>query len=588
MPSQNSLDKAHQAQTQKELFLYQTMVNSSLESIALIDKNYTYRIVNDAYVRSRNLKKDEILNQSVADVWEGEVYERVIKDKLDACFNGDIVSHVSAYEFEKDEINYIETIYTPCYTSGPEVSYAVVVSHNITELKQSQERVKTLAYYDALTNLPSRPLFMDLLNHEIKRSKRNGKTMAVLFLDLDEFKRINDTFGHSAGDELLVSVGDRLKKCFRQSDTIGRPGGVIRVSESDSYEHVARLGGDEFTLITPNVADKKFVTGIAEKLLDLFKDPFQIADREIFISTSIGIALYPENGDNVETLLKNADTAMYKAKAVGKNTYRYYSPEMNAQAVERIKLENRMRYAIKNNEYLLYYQPQYEIESHRLIGMEALLRWNNKEMGLVSPADFIPLAEETGMIIPIGEWVVHSACSQGKIWHDMGYKDLHISANLSMRQFFDPYLATKIKSIIDATQFDRNYLELEITETSMMHDTDRAIQILNELKEMGIKISLDDFGTGYSSLIYLKHFHTDTLKIDQTFVRNADLKGRDGAIISSIIEMCHKLQITVVAEGVETEENLDFLKSKNCHVAQGYFFSPPLPVGEAQALLAEK
>ncbi len=572
-------------QLEHELFLYQMMVNASLESITLIDRNYTYRIVNDAYINARHLKREEILNHSVADVWEGDVFEQIIKEKLDECFKGKIVSHVSAYEFKKNEINYIETIYTPCFTSGTEVSYAVVISHNITELKQSQEKIKTLAYYDSLTNLPSRPLFMNLLHHEIKRAKRNGKLMAVFFLDLDGFKNINDTFGHSAGDELLVSVGNRLKRHFRQSDTIGRLGGVIGSVHPTTYEHFARIGGDEFTLITPNVSDKKFTTTIAEKILNLFKKPFQIADREIFISTSVGIALYPDNGKNVETLIKNADTAMYKAKELGKNTFRYYSPDMNAQAEERMKLENKLRYAIKNQEFLLYYQPQYDIGTTQLVGMEALLRWKNDEMGLVSPVDFIPLAEETGMIVPIGEWVIRSVCLQGKIWHDQGYRDLHLSANLSMRQFFDPYLVDNIKSVIETTQFDPNFLELEITETAMIHDTDRAIQILNELKKLGIKIALDDFGTGYSSLIYLKYFQTDTLKIDQTFVRNADLKGRDGAIISSIIDMCHKLRIKVVAEGVETKESLDFLKKRNCHVAQGFFFNPPLPVEKIQKLL---
>jgi len=572
-------------QLEHELALYKTMVNASLDSITLIDQNYTYRIVTDAYTKARQLKKEEILNRSVADVWGKEIFEQVIKEKLDDCFSGKTVSHIAAYEFNKDEINYIETIYTPCFTSGSETSYAVVISHNVTQLKKSEERIESLAFYDALTDLPSRPLFLDLLNREISIAKRTGKSVAVFFFDLDEFKKTNDSFGHSAGDQLLANVGTRLKRYLRQSDIIARPGGVIKLDHQNNTDYLARIGGDEFTFIIPDITDKKYTTGIAERILSLFKEPFKILDREIFISTSIGIAFCPDDGNDVETLLKNADAAMYKAKEAGKNTYRYYSADMNRKAKERIQLETKLRYAIKNHEFLLHYQPQYHIDTSRMTGMEALIRWKDKEMGLVSPKDFIPLAEETGMIIEIGDWAIHSACRQGKIWHDKGFGNLNLAVNLSVRQFFDVHLVDKIKSAIAATRFDPTCLELEITETAMMHDTDRAISIMKQLKEMGIKISLDDFGTGYSSLVHLKLFHVDTLKIDQVFIRNADLDGRDGAIISSIIDMCHKLQIKTVAEGVETLEGLSFLKEKNCQLAQGFFFSPPLPAEEFEDLL---
>jgi len=588
MLSKINPDELDRAELEQELLLYYAMVNASLESITLVDRNYSYRIVNDAYIKARHLKKEDILNHTVAEVWGEEVFSQIIKEKLDDCFKGKTISHVSAYEFTKNEINYIQTIYTPCFVSGTEVSYAVIVSHNITELKKSQDKIKLLAYYDSLTNLPSRPLFMDLLHHEIKIAKRNKKSTAIFSLDLDEFKKVNDSFGHSVGDELLVSVGNRLKKYLRQVDTIGRPGGVIRLAQSSTTDNFARIGGDEFTLIIPNVSDKKLTTILSEKILNLFKEPFQLSDREIFISTSIGIALYPDNGTNVETLLNNADTAMYKAKELGKNTFRYYSSDMNDQAKERIKLENKLRYAIKDQEFLLYYQPQYDIGTSELVGMEALIRWENEETGLVPPGDFIPMAEETGLILPIGDWVIQSACRQGKIWHDRGFRNLYLGANLSMRQLFDPHLVEKVKTALETTQFNPNFLELEITETAMMHDTEKAIHILNELKELGVKISLDDFGTGYSSLIHLKVFPTDTLKIDQAFIRNADLEGRDGAIISAIIDMCLKLRIKVVGEGVETKESLNFLKKRNCHVAQGYFFSPPLPTEKFQKLLEDK
>lgn len=568
-----------------ELSLYKMMVNAALDSVTLIDRDYTYRIVTDAYLGARQLKKENILNHTVKDVWGKEVFEQSIKEKLDKCFSGETVSTRASYEFKKNEINYIETTYTPCFTSGSEISFAAVISRNITELKKSQEKIAFLAYYDSLTNLPSRPLFLDLLNREITNAKRTDKSVAVFFFDLDEFKKINDTFGHTAGDNLLVSVGKRLKRYLRPSDILSRMDRPLNLDQKHTENYLARIGGDEFTFIIPDLTDKKVTTGIAERILSLFKEPFQIEDREIFISTSIGIAFYPDDGNDVEALLKNADIAMYKAKDVGKNTFRYYSSDMNEKAKERINIENKMRYAIKNNVFQLYYQPQYSIEDSKLIGMEALIRWEDEDLGFISPTDLIQLAEETGMIIDIGDWALHSACRQGKIWHDQGFDKLYMGVNLSVRQFFDLNLADKIRSAIDATNFNPSFLELEITETAMMFDTDRAIMIMEEIKNMGVKVALDDFGTGYSSLIHLKLFEIDKLKIDQVFIRNADFEGRDGAIISSIIDMCHKLNIKAVAEGVETKESLKFLKDRQCHIAQGFLFSQPLPVEKFTKLL---
>ena len=325
MSSENNREKRDRTKLEHRLFLYQTMVNAAVEPITLIDRSYTYRIVNNAYTEARHMKKEDVLNHTVTEVWGEEVFQEIIKEKLDRCFAGNVVSDVSAYEFKKNEINYIETTYTPCFPAGPEASYVVVISHNITALKRSQEKLKTLAYYDSLTSLPNRPLFMDRLQQEIKYARRNNKTIAVFFLDLDEFKKINDSFGHSAGDALLVSVGDRLTDCLRNSDTIGRASGIISRSRGESLGHFSRIGGDEFTLILPDFADKKYIATVAEKIISIFNEPFQVAGREIFISTSIGIALYPDNGDTVETLLRNADIAMYRAKEAGKNTYEYYT-----------------------------------------------------------------------------------------------------------------------------------------------------------------------------------------------------------------------------------------------------------------------
>ena len=580
----DSTDLIHK-QLENELALYKKMINASLDSITLIDRNYTYRIVTDAFTKARRLSKDEILNHTVAEVWGEVIFTDIIKDKLDACFCGETISHVAAYEFNKDEINYIETIYTPCFTSGAQASHAVVISHNITELKKSEARIESLAYYDPLTGLPSRPLFFDLLRREIIKAQRSKNAIAVFFFDLDEFKKTNDSFGHSGGDELLAGVGKRLRECLRKSDIIGRADEIITMDDEDKPDYLARIGGDEFTLILPEIKDKGAAGIIAKRILSQFEEPFRIGDKEIFISTSIGIAMYPSDGEDVETLLKNADSAMYKAKEGGKNTFRYYSAEMNLKARERINIETRLRYAIKNQNFQLHYQPQYHLEDSRLTGMEALIRWKDEEMGLIPPMEFIPMAEESGMIIEIGNWAIFNACRQAKKWHDQGYADLTLGVNLSVRQFFDPQLPDKIKAAINTTAFDPTKLELEITETAMMHDTDRAVGIVNELKAMGIRISLDDFGTGFSSLVHLKLFPVDSLKIDQMFVRNADLEGRDGEIISAIIQLCHKLGIKVIAEGVETLEGLNFLKRKHCHSAQGYFFSPPLPIEKFEDLL---
>lgn len=585
MPSNKNQDASSRKTMEDELALYQNMVNSSHDSITLIDRDYVYRVVNDSYIHGRKKNKEEVVDHTVAEVWGEEVFSKFIKEKLDQCFCGETISHQSAYEFNKGELNYIETTYYPCFNTARQVTHAVVISHNITELKQSEEKIKLLAYYDSLTKLPNRLLFMDRLKHEIDMAIRHKTSMAVFFLDLDAFKKINDTFGHAAGDELLVAVSQRLQKHLRKSDTIGRPGEVLSFVHPLGREHFARLGGDEFTLIIPNLSDNRFSTIVAEKVVKLFKEPFIIAGKEMYISTSIGIAIYPDSGHDVETLIKNADTAMYSAKNLGKNTFRYYSPSMNAKAMEHINLENKMRRAIQNDEFLLHYQPLYEIETQRLVGAEALIRWQNKDMGLVSPMDFIPLAEETGMIIPIGKWVIRTACAQTKKWHDQGFNNLHIAINLSPRQFYDASLVDKIRSTLETTGIDPGLVELEITESAMMHDTDKMLHLLNRLKGMGLKISLDDFGTGYSSLTYLKKFPIDILKIDQSFIRGADLDGDDGAIISAIIAMCLQLKIKVVGEGVENEESLNFLKAKKCHIAQGFFFSRPLPVPDFQKLL---
>ena len=311
-------------QLAKELALYQAMINASLDSITLIDRSYVYRIVTDAFARARGCKKEDVVNRSVADVWGKEVFEQVIKEKLDECFSGRTVSYVAAYEFEKGKTDYIETTYTPCFNSEPQASYAVVVSHNITRLKSKQQKIRKLAFYDPLTGLATKPLFLDLLNREINKAKRNGTSLAVFFIDLNDFKTINDTLGHQAGDQLLAGVGKRLIKCLRQSDLISRPVIAQGPDDEQSQDYLARVGGDEFTFVIPDVTDKKVVSGVAQRVLGVLKQPYRLEDKEITVSSSMGIAFYPEDGMDIDTLIRNTDMAMYKAKEAGKNHFAYF------------------------------------------------------------------------------------------------------------------------------------------------------------------------------------------------------------------------------------------------------------------------
>ena len=432
--------------------------------------------------------------------------------------------------------------------------------------QRAEKQIKHLAYHDTLTGLPNRVLFHDRLQQALSQAVREGYTMGLMFLDLDRFKIINDTLGHDVGDELLKAVSQRLVNCIRQGDT------------------VVRLGGDEFTIILPNISKAGDAAFVAQKILDTLAEPFLLSQQELHITSSIGISLYPNDGKNTQTLIKNADIAMYRAKDLGKNNYQFYTADMNSRALESITMENALRHALERDELLLHYQPQVDIRSGRIVGMEALLRWSHPEFGLVSPAKFIPIAEETNLIIPIGEWVLRTACAQGKRWRDQGLPVWRMAVNLSARQFRQRDLLRQVGGILRETGFDPHHLELEITESLLMQGAGQTIEILEEFDAMGIHLSLDDFGTGYSSLSYLKRFPIDTVKIDRSFVRDIHTDPNDAALASAIIAMAHSLRLSVIAEGVETEEQLAFLRERECNEYQGYYFSKPLPAGEIEQL----
>jgi diguanylate cyclase (GGDEF)-like protein/PAS domain S-box-containing protein len=435
--------------------------------------------------------------------------------------------------------------------------------------RKAEERVSHLAHFDELTGLSNRSTFNQRLQHAIAQAQRHAKPLAVLFIDLDRFKIINDTLGHDAGDRVLREVAQRFGACLRESDT------------------VARLGGDEFVVLIEELPDLMHVTAVAQKILAAVAETFVVEAQEFRITASIGISTYPDDSEDMPTLLKNADIAMYRAKEQGKNNYQFYSAQMNVHSVERLTLESSLRRAVERNEFLLHYQPKIDMGSGRITGVEALVRWQLPAKALVSPAQFIPLAEETGLIVPIGEWVLKTACARNKAWQDNGMPALRMAVNLSPRQFVHEKLLHDVARVLEETGLDPTTLEFEITESMVMHNPEHAVKLLNELKAMGIHLSIDDFGTGYSSLSHLKRFPIDSVKIDRSFIRDIPGDADDAAITQAIIAMAHGLRLTVIAEGVETTEQVRFLRDHGCDEIQGYYFSKPLPEVEFLRLVQD-
>ena len=443
----------------------------------------------------------------------------------------------------------------------------VAIIQDITERKHAEDRLNYMAYYDTLTGLPNRQLLRDRLQQTMIEADRSGRVAAVMLLDLDRFKFINDTLGHEAGDMLLKGVAERLTTCVRHGDT------------------VARLGGDEFTVLLANVAQVDDVAFVTKKILEGFAQPFLIAGRELFVSPSIGITLYPHDDRDIDNLLKNADAAMYHAKESGRNTFQFFTAELNERASQRLEMETALRHALERNEFLLHYQPLMDLKTGQLKGVEALLRWQHPQRGLVPPLDFIPLAEETGLIVPIGEWVLRTACAQAMAWHAAGFCGLQMAVNISSRQFQQHNLAALVTTVLNETGLEPQCFNLELTESVLMRNVDAAIVAMGELDAAGVGFSIDDFGTGYSSLSYLKRFPIDILKIDRSFVRDITTDPDDAAIVTAIMAMAHTLGIEVVAEGVETEEQIAFLRAHGCDVMQGYYFSKPVDAAALTELL---
>lgn len=541
----------------------ENLIDSSLDMIISVDVNRNIVEFNRAAEQVFGYTKAEVLGNPIdllyADTSEGR---QLHKNTQDGGFTGEV-----ANKKKNGEIfySYVSASVMRDATGAP--VGVMGISRDITERKRAEEIIVRQAYHDALTNLANRRLFMDRLTQALTRVQWHKRLVSVLFLDLDHFKSINDALGHSVGDLLLQAVAERLTTCVRQGDT------------------VARLGGDEFAIALADVARTSDIPKVAQKIIDTLSRPYVLEGRELFITTSIGICIYPDDAQDAETLVKNADVAMYRAKKHGRNNYQHYSPDMNAQAFERLAIETSLRHALEREEFFLEYQPQVDIETGRIIGYEALVRWQHPDLGVMPPGKFIPLAEESGLIVPIGEWVLRSACAQNKAWQAAGFPPIRVAVNVSPRQLRHESLLGAVGRALRETGLHPNWLELELTE-SIMQDADEAIRLLSQLQAIGVQIAIDDFGTGYSSLNHLKRYPIHKLKIDQSFVRDVTHDPHDRAIVTAIIALAHSLNLKAIAEGVETEEQLAYLRSLKCDEAQGYFLGRPMPAQNATKLLA--
>ncbi|MBL0385757.1 EAL domain-containing protein [Tumebacillus sp. ITR2] len=544
--------------------LYRSLFEHNQDAVYTMDIDGRFLTSNPACERVMGYSLEALQSKGYANIIVPEDIELVVQNFRSAVQG-------EATEFECRTLkpdggcNDFLVKFVPMYING-EIVGVYGIGKDITKQKLADERVRKMAFYDVLTDLPNRVLFEQRLDQELERARTRGQMLAVMFFDLDRFKFINDTFGHGIGDRLLQAVSERL----------------MTTVEADAI--FSRISGDEFTALLPNVKDVQEVTEAAQQVIQTLQRPFVLDGNEIFITSSIGISLYPNDGSGAEQLVRHADTAMYRAKENGRNNYQLFQSAMNKQVTERLALEHDLRKALEREEFVVYYQPQVNSSTGIVFGLEALVRWQHPTRGMVSPAEFIPLAEESGLIVPIGEWVLRKSCEQVKSWQRV-FPNLRAAVNLSARQFQSDDLVETVARVLRETELDAHCLDLEITESTTMHNVDRAISTMHGLKQLGIQISLDDFGTGYSSLSYLKHFPIHMLKIDRSFVRDITTDEDDASIVASVIAMAHSLNLHVIAEGVETEEQLGYLMERGCDQMQGYLFSPPLPVEKCDELL---
>jgi diguanylate cyclase (GGDEF)-like protein/PAS domain S-box-containing protein len=535
-------------------------------SIAYADRNMRYVAVNRRFEEYFGRPREEVIGRPSWEVIGKPLYDS-IAPHMEQVMAGREVKYERVREDHEGRTRHFEVHYLPHIGEGGVVMGHFGILHDITERKRSEAMLEFLANHDQLTQLPNRNQFTQKLHEALARASRYGHRVALLFIDLDRFKNVNDTLGHESGDMLLIAVAGRFRETLRSTDTL------------------ARLGGDEFTVVLEEVDGAAQAAASAQRLLATLAQPFHIQGQELFIGASIGISMFPEDGQDATSLLRNADIAMYRSKELGRSTFQFHSREATASSLERMQLESNLRRALEREEFLLHFQPIVELEGGAIVGMESLVRWNHPERGLVSPATFIPVAEDSGLIVPIGDWVLRAACEQARRLADLGFEGLRVAVNLSAKQFRRHDLAQAIADTMAAARVTPDMLELEVTESSVMENPEVAVRTLRSLKEMGVHLSIDDFGTGYSSLSQLKRLPIDALKVDQSFVRDIPHDENDAAIASAIIAMGHSLRLTLIAEGIETAEQLAFLRGLGCQRGQGYLFSRPVPGPELLRLL---
>jgi len=560
-------DVREQRKNEESLRLSSKVFESSKDAIIISDNNNTIISVNQAFTDITGYEASEAVGKNPNMLQSGRhepsFYQELWAELVTTGYwQGEIWNRRKNGEIFPEWIS-ISLVYDLQH----KVSHFIAIFSDITKLKDAEADIEFLANYDPLTKLPNRRLFVDRLGQSIKTASRDNTSLAVLFFDLDHFKTINDSLGHNVGDQMLIEVGERISSCMREIDS------------------VSRLSGDEFAAVINNISDVGSVITVVKKIIDTIRLGFKIKDYELHVTISIGISVYPNDGDNYEILLKNADTAMYCAKHNGRDNFEFFSPSMSSQALERLALEGSLRKAVENEDLLVYYQPKVNTETGRIVGMEALLRWPHPELGMISPSKFIPLAEETGLIIPIGKWVLKEACRQNKEWQDQGLIAVPVAVNLSAVQFRQHNLLDIVKATLDATDLQACYLDLELTEGLLMDCSEYNVTLLKEFRRLGVHLSIDDFGTGYSSLSYLKRFPISKLKIDRSFIMGVPADKNSALITSAIISLGHDLEMTVIAEGVETEEQFNFMQAHQCDEIQGYLFSKPAPAEEMEKLL---
>jgi len=555
-------DSAARERTEQALRLRERAIDASANAIIILNAtppDYLIEYVNPAFERITGYSLNEVVGQCFRFL-QSDDYDQPSIDEIRASLREKREGHVTLRNQRKDGSSFWNDIYiAPVSDRSGDVSHFVVTQYDITSTKRYEAELEFQANRDVLTGLANRNLLRDRLRQAVAYAERYGHPVWVVFIDLDRFKFVNDTLGHRAGDLLLNKVAERLLGAVRLTDT------------------VARLGGDEFAILLVERTDERLTVASVQRIMDALSAPLTVDGHEFFVTCSTGVATYPTDGHDADVLIKNAEIAMYRAKELGRNNFQFYTAAMNAEALERLRIEGNLRNAIEREEFVLHYQPQVDLHTGRIIGMEALIRWHHPELGMVPPARFIGLAEETGLIVPIGMWVTRTACKQNKAWQDAGFGELRIAVNLSARQFYQQDLVQSIADILKESGLAPQYLEFELTEGLVMTDVEKAIGILRDMNALGVQISIDDFGTGYSSLAYLKRFPIDILKIDQSFVRDITLDADDAAIVVSIISLAHNLRLQVIAEGVETQEQLTYLSRHGCDQIQGYFFSRPVP-----------